>query len=220
MMFAFPLILAAAIAAPATPRVATALDAERVFAADARRNGQWSAFRRWADPTAVMFTPQAVWARDYLKGRKDPPQSVQWSTAQSWVSCDQRTAVNTGPWRNAGTNGYFTTLWMRQKSGDWRWTVDGGDALKTPLATPRRPAVRRADCGGGALRNRLIEAEYARPINSTAPPGDSGFQRSADGTLLYQWRVEANGARQTRVRLWTGRQFTTVLDQKVASEAR
>ena len=40
----------------------TALDAERAFAADAQRIGQWSAFRKYADRDAVMFMPQAVWA--------------------------------------------------------------------------------------------------------------------------------------------------------------
>ena len=211
-------MLALLLAAP----IATAIDAERAFAADAQRFGQWTAFRKWSDPTAVMFSPQAVWAQEFLKNRKDPPASVQWSPAQSYVSCDRRTAVNTGPWRNPAqrTTGYFTTLWMRQKSGDWRWTVDGGDELKRPLVTPRQPVVRRAGCGNPALRARLVEQEYARPINRAAPPGDSGFQRSADGTLLYQWRVEASGARQTRVRLWTGRQFATVLDQKVAAPAQ
>jgi hypothetical protein len=83
-----------------------------------------------------MYTPQAAWAHDSLKGRKDPPRSVEWWPAQSWVSCDARTAVKTGPWRFAAsrTDGYFTSLWMRQPSGDWRWTVDGGDQLETPLA--------------------------------------------------------------------------------------
>lgn len=200
--------------------IATAVDAERAFAADARRSGQWTAFRKWADPTAVMFTPQAVWAQDYLNGRKDPPRSVRWWPARNWTSCDRRTAVNTGPWRNAGTQGYFTTLWMRQASGDWRWTVDGGNTLARPRAIPARPVVRRASCLNRALRTRLIEAEYARPINRAAPPGDTGFQRSADGTLLYQWQVQANGARQTRVRMWTGRSFATVLDQKVAAAAK
>ena len=203
----------------ASAPVATAVDAERAFAADAQRMGQWTAFAKWADPTAVMFEPQAVWAQGFLAGRKNPPSSVRWSPAKSWTSCDRRTAVNTGPWRNPAqrTDGYFTTLWMRQKSGDWRWTVDGGDELRTPLAAVRQPAVRRAACTNPRLRARLIEAEYARPINRAAPPGDTGFQRSADGTLLYQWQVQASGARHTRVRLWSGRKFDTVLDQRVAA---
>jgi hypothetical protein len=199
--------------------IATAVDAERAFAADAQRLGQWTAFRKWADPTAVMFTPQAVWAQDYLRNRRNPPRAVRWSPERSWVSCDRRTAVNTGPWRGPAAKAYgrFTTLWMRQASGDWRWTVDGGDTLARPLAAPARPIVRRAACTNRALRTRLIEAEYAKPINRSSPPGDSGFQRSADGTLLFQWRVEPSGARQTRVRLWTGRSFATVLDEKVAA---
>ena len=58
------------------------------FARDAQRIGQWTAFRKYADRDAVMFTPQAVWARDFLKGRKDPPKAVRWWPAHSFVSCD------------------------------------------------------------------------------------------------------------------------------------
>ena len=75
----------------------TAVDAERAFAADAKRIGQWTAFRKYADETAVMFTPQAVWAHEFLAGRKDPPRSVRWAASNSWVSCDGRTAINRGP---------------------------------------------------------------------------------------------------------------------------
>lgn len=210
-------MLAALLLAAAAP--ATAVDAERAFAADAQKLGQWTAFRKWADPTAVMFDPQAVWAHEHLKDRKNPPQSVRWWPAQSWASCDGRTAVNTGPWRIEATksDGYFTTLWMRQASGQWRWTVDGGDSLATPLARPARPVVRKASCSNSALRRQQVERAYANPINRSAPPGDSGFARSADATLLYNWTVAADGARRTRVQLWTGRRFETVLDQKVAA---
>jgi hypothetical protein len=212
-------LLAAAVQASATAAPVTAIDAEGAFAADAQRQGQWTAFRKWADPTAVMFNPQAVWAHDFLKDRKDPPRAVQWWPAHSWVSCDARTAVNTGPWHIASnkTDGYFTTLWMRQANGDWRWTVDGGDQLSKPLARPARPAVRKASCGNRALRLRQIERAYDNPRNRTAAPGDSGYARSSDGTLLYNWTVTAEGARNTRVQLWTGRRFETVLDQKVAA---
>lgn len=211
------MILASLLLAAAAP--VTAVEAERAFAADAQKHGQWTAFRKWADPTAVMYSPQAVWAHDYLKGRKDPPRSVEWWPGRSWTSCDGRTAVNTGPWHIAAdrTNGYCTTLWMRQASGDWRWTVDGGDTLTTPIARPSRPAVRKAACSNGALRLRKIEQAYGNSVNRTAPPGDSGYARSADGTLLYNWTVTADGARRTRVQLWTGRRFDLVLDQKVAA---
>ena len=77
----------------------TAVDAERAFARDARRIGQWSAFRKYADDTAVMFTPQAIWAHEFLAGKKDPPKSIIWGPSHSWTSCDGRTAITRGPAR-------------------------------------------------------------------------------------------------------------------------
>ena len=59
----------AAIAA-GTP---TAVEAERAFSRDAQIKGQWTASRSYAGRDAVMFIPQAIWARDFLKDRKDPP---------------------------------------------------------------------------------------------------------------------------------------------------
>ena len=87
------------------------------FARDAKRIGQWTAFRKWADRDAVMFTPQAVWAPTFLKPLKDPPNAISWRPAHSYVSCDGRTAVNTGPWfKQDGTpGGYFTTVWQRTR---------------------------------------------------------------------------------------------------------
>src|SRR5439155_20468053 len=116
----------AALLLAAAP-VATAIDAEIALARDAKRIGQWTAFRKWADRDAVMFTPQAVWARTFLKGRKDPPKSISWRPTQSFVSCDGRTAVNTGPWftQDSRIAGYFTTVWQRTPRG-WRWVYDGG----------------------------------------------------------------------------------------------
>ena len=136
-------MIAALLLAAAAP---SAIDAERAFASDAQRIGQWSAFSKFADQDAVMFTPQAVWARDFLKGRKDPPKAVAWAAAQSFVSCDGRTAVNTGPWWGADGvhHGYFTTVWQRTKAG-WRWVYDGGDQQEGPSPAPVRKAqVHRA----------------------------------------------------------------------------
>ena len=134
-------LAAAGAAAP------TAIDAERAFSRDAQKNGQWTASRAYADPDAVIFTPQAIWARDFLKGKKDPPTAIRWSPNASYISCDGRVAVNTGPWQDASgrQNGFFTTVWQ-QENGQWRWVSDGRHTLKKPLAARKTPVVRTGSC--------------------------------------------------------------------------
>ena len=199
--------------------VTTAVDAERAFAADAKRIGQWTAFRKYADESAVMFTPQAVWAHEFLADKKDPPKSIHWGPSESWVSCDGRTAINRGHWATAAGqwSGYFTTIWVRQAKG-WKWTYDGGDELVQPKALPRKPRVQRASCGGKAR----IPQEYRKEVHPTArlagkPPADAGQGRSADGTLIYEWRVAKDGERRFEAKLWNGRDYRTILDQHVAA---
>ena len=213
-------MIVALLLAAAAP---TAIDAERAFAADARTLGQWTAFRKYAEPTAIMFNPQAVWAQDLLKERKNPPRAIRWWPARSFVSCDGDVAVNTGPWRNDDrrTDGYFTTVWARQKDGGWKWSVDGGDTLRRPLARPAKPAVRRAACSGQAR----LRAAYKADTPTTASiagkaPADAGQGRSADGTLTWSWRVAKNGARQFETKQWDGRRYVTVLAQSIAAPPR
>ena len=195
----------------------TAVDAERAFARDARRVGQWTAFRKYADETAVMFTPQAVWAHEFLAGKKDPPKSIVWGPSHSWTSCDGRTAITRGPWASAmgKWSGYFTTVWVREQAG-WQWTYDAGDTLTAPKALPKKVRVQRASCAG----REKIPGEYREEVKPTAriagkPPADAGQGRSADGTLIYGWKVAASGERHFQAKLWNGRDYRTVLDQKV-----
>jgi hypothetical protein len=205
------LLLAAALA--------TAVDAERAFASDAQKIGQWTAFRKYSAESAVMFTPQAVWAHEFLRPLKDPPKALTWGPADSWVSCDGRTAINRGPWSSASGKafGYFTTVWVRDNKS-WKWTYDGGDQLAQPMVMPRRPRVERASCGGRAK----IPSEYREEVKPTEriagkPPADAGQGRSADGTLIYEWRVAKDGERRFEAKLWNGRVYRTILDQHVAA---
>ena len=204
----------------ASAPVVTALDAERAFAADAQKVGQWTAFRKYADHDAVMFTPQAVWVREFLADRKDPPKSVRWAPAHSFVSCDGRTAVNTGPWWGADGvhHGYFTTVWQRTK-GEWRWVYDGGDAENGPL--PPRPAalVHRASCRSRAPGPPVIPPQPLSPKQARTTPEDNGRGRSADKTLGWDWKVEKDGARHFRVYLWKGFNYAQVLYNDIPAPA-
>jgi hypothetical protein len=203
--------LALAAATPAT----TAIDAERAFAADAQKLGQWTAFRKYAASDALMFTPQPVKAHDFLKDRKDPPEAVKWSPSASFISCDGALAVNTGPWtRNGGKAvGYFTTVWTREPDGGWKWNYDGGDTLTSPRDLPAKPLVRQASCDNV---ERLGPAAIVRPTG-TAATTPRGFGRSADGSFFYSWTVTKAGAREFSACLWNGQRFDKVIDDKIAA---
>jgi hypothetical protein len=203
------LLLALAPAATASPM--TAVDAEHAFARDARRIGQWSAFRKWADRDAVMFTPQAVWARSFLKPLKNPPRTISWRPAHSYVSCDGRTAVNTGPWfKQDGTvAGYFTTVWQRTSAG-WRWVYDGGGPSSGP-APLGKPQVHRASCRAKAPGPPIPPPPPLSARQARTTPDDNGRGQSADKTLGWDWKVTKDGSRKMRVYQWNGRRYLQVL---------
>ena len=204
------MIVALMIAAAAPQQ--TAIDAERAFAADSQKLGQWTAFRKWATGDALMFVPQPANAQAWLKDRKDPPVSVFWWPGRSYVSCDGTIAVNTGPWvREWGKSvGYFTTVWQRQADGSWKWLLDHGDAL----------ANARGEGGD-------IKAEQAPCPSLPLSPGPQrevpqgvkfGGGSSRDGSLRWDWTVLPDGSRTFRASLWDGRLHKVVVEDKVAAE--
>jgi hypothetical protein len=195
----------------ASAPLSTAIDAELAFSRDARRVGQWSAFRKWADRDAVMFTPQAVWARTFLKGRKDPPRSISWRPAQSYVSCDGRTAVNLGPWftQDHLLAGYFMTVWQRTPAG-WRWVYDGGvPALKG--AAGKTPKSEKASCSTPSTTPPVHAPPALNPGQALTTPQDNGRGLSADQTLGWEWTVTPKGERTFRVYLWNGKRYAEVI---------
>ncbi|MEO5493292.1 MAG: hypothetical protein ABIR08_04615 [Sphingomonas sp.] len=191
-----------AAAAPAM----TPVDAERAFAADAKTIGQWTAFRKWSTDDAVMFFPQPVNTHEVLKDRKDPPNAIDWWPTASYLSCDGKLAVNTGGWKRPdGTDGYFSTIWVKQPDGGWKWAVDGGDKLAA--ARPRPASVKsvRAACSGKV------------GLKSAARDSGEGARASADQTLTAKYTVAADGARRFTAKTWDGRAYRTVIDDQIAA---
>jgi hypothetical protein len=203
------LLLLLAAAQPAV----TAVEAERAFAAEAQKAGQWTAFRKYAAPQAIMFTPQAGNAQEWLKDKADPPVAVFWWPGRSYVSCDGGTAINTGPWvRQWGKSvGYFTTVWQRQADGSWKWLLDHGDALATP----------RAEGGDIKPRTALCEGKPAMvppPLTMALAGEKSGQGVSADTSLRWHWSVKADGSRSFRAEIWNGTSFDEVIVDQVKAQ--
>lgn len=204
------MILALLLAA-AEPQ--TAIDAERAFAADAQKIGQWTAFRKWATSDAIMYLPQAGSAQAWLKDKADPPVPVFWWPGRSYVSCDGNSAINTGPWvRQWGKSvGYFTTVWQRQPDGGWKWTIDHGDALKTARAEGGEIKATVAACGERA-------PPPAPPLAPAFVSDKLGAGTSVDGTLAWEWTVFPDGSRLFRAQLWNGKGWEVVITDQVKAQ--
>jgi hypothetical protein len=193
------------LAALLLTQAGTAIEAERDFNRTAQTQGQWTAFRRYAADNAVMFVPRPENAQKFLKDRKDPPIAVQWWPAESYVSCDGTVAVNTGPWAAPRGSGFFTTVWVRQDDGGWKWVYDGGDALKAPRALPGQPRIRRAACSN------------VPPLGPAMPGPDGAASASRDGSLRWNWAMAPDGSRNFTASIWTGERFEDVVTDRVAA---
>jgi hypothetical protein len=177
---------------------------ELAFARAAQERGQWTAFADYAANDAIMFVPEPVNARDWLKKQRNPAQSLTWQPYQVWSSCDGSLAVTKGGWtRPDGTVGYFTTVWQRQgRDRGYKWVLDQGDTLAEPLEAPDFLQAQVADCRRGA--------------NGDA--GTAAARSSNDGTLRYQWNIADDGTRRLTVDMLIDGEMKTVLTSDVKPE--
>ncbi len=190
---------------------------ELAFARTAQEDGQWTAFRDYAAEGSVMFVPQPVAARDWLKDRANPAQAVKWQPHHVWSSCDGSLAVTRGAWQRAdGSNGYFTTVWQRQRDGEYRWTLDQGDVLEVPLDAPEFVGTDVADCPEGGMAAELrAQAERSRPVTG----GTYFDQVSTDSSLFLTFVVSPDLSRHWKLMLHKDGKMVDAMAGDVAAPA-
>lgn len=189
-------------------------DPSSVFAAEiafnrlAQQKGQWTAFRETAADDAVMFVPQRVVAKQWLKGRAEPPKTVTWTPSVIHVSCDGNLAASTGNWKRPdGSVGYFTTIWRRDKNGAWKWILDHGDTLASAREAPDFLTGKVATC------KRRDKGDGPR----SPAPGKKGEPLPADESLVWSADVATDGSRRVTIRTWNGTAYDMVIDDRVAA---
>ena len=193
---------------PLGPNPSAFIAAEIDFARLAQEKGQWTAFRETSAPEAVMFVPQRVKAREWLKSQKDPAEAVKWQPHAVYVSCDGNVGATTGAWQTGQGNGFFTTVWLRDpKSGKINWILDHGDGLTSPREAPEFIASKQAVCG----------SRPAVPIEAGGEGEDMAVGLSPDQTLSWTSTVRADQSRRVTIRLWDGKAMATVIDDQVAA---
>lgn len=204
---------------------------EVAFAMAAREDGQWSAFRRFAAPDAVFHSADGVVpAAEWLAGRSDPPEPVQWAPRAVWSSCDGSLAASFGRFQEpGGTVGSYTTVWRLQPGGDYSWIYDLG-APDDPQPPPPPPEAepdentivvtefdsiegRVADC---ARRGAELPG-YRQPILDENARSDSAV--SEDGTLAWRWEHHPDGTRRVVVDYLRGGEWQEVHEMTVPAQS-
>ena len=185
--------------------------AEIAFSRLAQEKGQWTAFRETSGPEAVLFVPQRVKARDWLKSQKDPAEAMKWQPHAVYTSCDGNVGVTTGAWQKGSENGYFTSVWLRDpKKGKLAWTLDHGDTLAAPREAPDFIASKQAVCG----------SRPAVQIEAGGEGDDMAVGLSPDQTLSWTSTVRADKSRRVTIRIWDGKEMATVIDDQVAASTQ
>jgi hypothetical protein len=200
----------------ASPAAIVAADV--VLSQLAQRKGQWAALRDTATEDAVLFVPQPVIARTWLKAQPLTMKPNVWQSQQVWLSCDGSLAVSYGNTRMAaGGPGYFTTVWQRQKKGDYKWVMTQSDGLAAALAVPDMIGAGVATCD----RTARPQAMPGAPTPPPAFPAGTRGGWSEDRTLSWAVAVDADCGRSLSVNLYRGpgKPMEPVLNKRVAGSA-
>ena len=172
--------------APGAAQPSTIVATETAFSRAARERGQWTAFRMFAAPGALLHGANGPFLIEpWLATQTDPPAAVQWDARVVVMSCDGALAVSKGRYRDPeGKVGSFVTVWERQADNSYRYTYDaGGDDVPQP---PPRKAVPEGDIvvteidavtGLVATCVKARHADALMPIFST-PENSSAFAHS------------------------------------------
>jgi hypothetical protein len=211
--------------APGAAQPSTIVAAEIAFARAARERGQWTAFRMFAAPGALLHGANGPFAIEpWLATQTDPAKAVQWEPRAVVISCDGALAVSQGRFTDPdGTVGNFLTVWERQAGGEYRYTFDAGGP-DVPQPPPRKPvedgnivvtaidAVKGmvASCprGGGEI-----------PPPPAIPVGEDGktdARLSRDGTLRWRWEHRADGTRIAAAEYFYEGRWLTAFEQSLA----
>ncbi len=207
--------------------------ADIAFAKAAREDGQWTAFRHYAASDAVLHGVNGVIpAGPFLEGQQDPAQSVNWVPRAIWSSCDGSLAVSFGRYAEPdGIVGSYTTVWVLQGDGDYRWVYDlgGPDDPQPPAPTPRAEPAPGEDVivvpGLTSIEGKVADCirDGVLPDAPLAVIADNTVSTSAqsrDGTLQWRWEQHANGDRRVVVDYLREGEWEQALDFAVpATEA-
>lgn len=214
--------------APGAAQPSAIVAAELAFSRAAQEQGQWTAFRQFAAPGALLHGADGPFEiLPWLAAQTDPPQAVQWKPRTVVMSCDGALAVSQGRYTDPkGKVGNFVTVWERQAGGEYRYVFDaGGDDVPQP---PPRKRVEEGDIVVteiDAIQGLVASCPRAGvpvPPPPAIPLGEDGktdARLSKDGTLRWRWEHRPDGTRYAAAEYWYQGRWVTGIEQSLVPGA-
>lgn len=216
--------------APGAAQPSTIVAVELAFSRAARERGQWSAFRLFAAPGALLHGDSGPFLIEpWLATQTDPPEAAQWQPRTVVMSCDGALAVSQGRYRDPdGTVGNFFTVWERQPTGEYRYVFEAGDA-----DVPQPPRRKEIEARPGDIV--VTEIDAVQGLLATCPRGGAGIppppaipvgeegkadaRLSRDGTLRWRWEHRADGTRFAAADYFHQGRWLTAIEQSLVPTA-
>lgn len=215
--------------APGAAQPGKVVAVELEFARAAQDTGQWTAFRTFAAPGALIHGRSGpVIAETWLSGLKDPEEAVRWNPQSVWMNCGGGTAVSRGRFRDPeGKVGDFVTVWQRQQDGQYRWTYDVAvlDDPQPPKPVQDEPADDDAIVVSGISSIKGMVADCPKrgvttpqpPALSIAPEIGHKATTAPDGTFRWRWEHQAGVQRRFVAEYLTSGRWVVALDQSLGA---
>lgn len=133
-VFVFFIFLSANVFGQVENDLRTLAETEKSFARLATEKGTKSAFLEFTAPDGIMFSPNAVNAKEYWNARDESKALLFWQPSYVDISSNGMLGWTTGPWelRPNGKDdkpsafGQFLTVWQKQPDGKYRFVLDIG----------------------------------------------------------------------------------------------
>jgi ketosteroid isomerase-like protein len=166
------------------------IDAEKNFAAYAVANGTKDAFLKFLDSSAVIFeNGKAVNGIQAWMKRDRRPGILNWRPQFAEISASNDFGFTTGPWTFQQTasdtiaaRGQYSTVWHKDKNGQWKVLVDLGVAGTPPNPDTLITPITKEKKGGGSLKS-LLNAEQ-KFIDANKDSARGGYLKTINGKLF------------------------------------
>ncbi len=216
--------------APGAAQPSTIVATELAFARAAREQGQWTAYRSFSAPGAVLHGSGGVTdATRFLNQRPDPATAIQWAPRTVVMSCDGALALALGRFQDTeGFVGNYVTAWARQSDNSYKWIYDA-NGRDNPQPPPRQQqeegeiivtainaiAGLVATCPSNS-RDR-DEGVPPPPPMAIGEDGKADAQLSRDGTLRWQWEHRPDGTKFVKAEYFYEGAWEVAFEESLAS---